>query len=438
MSSLRFGGGTAGSRAPLSGLIELPGDKSISHRALILGALAPGTSRVTNLNTGEDVLATGRALSALGATTRIDEALAEAEVEGCGPAGLVEPDDVIDCGNSGSTLRMLLGVCACVPGLSVLTGDPSLRRRPMLRVVDPLRHMGAAIDGRDGGERAPLVVRGGHLRGVDVAMTVASAQVKTALLLAGLGAAGTTTILQPKPSRDHTERMLAAAGAGVVIDGLRITVDGRSTLPPVDRVVPGDVSAAAFFGVAAALVEGSNLTVDRVGLNPTRTAWIGALARMGADITTETATGGAGEPEGRIRIRSSTLRATEISGEQVAYLIDEIPILAVAATRARGTTVIRDAGELRVKESDRIATMAAGLTTLGARVEELPDGMAVHGPATLRGGRVDSMGDHRAAMAFAVAGLVATDPVEVAGWSSVATSFPGFLDILAAAQGKPA
>ncbi|MDQ3941010.1 MAG: 3-phosphoshikimate 1-carboxyvinyltransferase [Actinomycetota bacterium] len=421
---------------PLTGAVQVPGDKSISHRALIVASLAPGRSIVSHANTGADVRATATALTQLGAGVSFGEGESQVLIEGCGYERLHEPEAVIDAGNSGTTLRMLLGVCAALPALSVLTGDESLRRRPMLRLVVPLRQMGATIDGRAHADRAPMVVRGGGLRGVDHELSIASAQVKSALLLAGLRADGMTSVREPRASRDHTERMLAAAGVGVERDDLRVAVRGGEVPAAGQWRVPGDLSSALFLVVAALLIPGSDLTVTGVGLNPTRTAALDALRSMGASLEVEEEGDVCGEPVGSIRARHSELRGTTIGPEAVPRLIDEIPALVVAATQADGTTEIRGAGELRVKESDRIATMAEGLSAIGGRVETLPDGLVVTGPSVLRGGEVDSRADHRVAMALAVAGLIATDRVRVAGWSSVETSFPEFLDVLGEAQRK--
>lgn len=423
-------------RAPLTGAMTVPGDKSISHRALILAALARGTSRLKGLNAGDDVTATADALRLLSVAISVGPAEDEAEVEGKGWDGLREPLDVIDVRNSGTTLRCLAGVCAARPGVAVLTGDASLRARPMLRIVSPLRQMGAAVDGPRHGDRAPLYIRGGGLRGIDLELPVASAQVKTCVLLAGLAATGETSVVEPAPSRDHTERMLAAAGVKLDRDGLAVGLQGGQELEPLDWDVPGDLSAALFFVVAATLLEGSDLTIERVGLNPTRTAALDVLRDMGADVEVEAAGESGGEPVGSLHVRHARLHGVEIAGERVAGLLDEVPVLAIAASQAEGETVIRDAAELRVKESDRIAAVAEGLRAIGAEVEELRDGLVVSGPAVLLGGRVASHGDHRVAMSFAVAGLVADSNVLVDGWSCVDTSFPGFLDVLGRAQGR--
>lgn len=416
----------------LRGATPVPGDKSISHRALMLGALARGTTRLSGMNLGADVLATAAVVERMGAAVRLNLPTAEVEIDGWGGEGPCEPDDVLDAGNSGTTLRAMLGVCASAQGAFVLTGDASLRRRPMLRVVSPLRAMGARIDGRAEGNLAPLLVRGSALTGVAHTLPGASAQVKTALLLAGLGALGTTSVTEPRPSRDHTERMLEAAGVPIHRSGLTATVTGGSSPAGGPRRVPGDLSSAAFILAAAVLVPGSEVVVRDVGSNPTRAGLVAALAAMGADVAIEPAGEWGGEPVGAIRARTSALRGIVVEAAQVPALIDELPILAVVATQAAGRTTIRGAEELRLKESDRIATMAAGLSELGAEVEALPDGLAISGPTPLRAAEVDSHGDHRVAMSFAVAGLIAQGRVTVRGWGCVDTSFPGFLTTLEA------
>jgi 3-phosphoshikimate 1-carboxyvinyltransferase len=420
---------------PLRGTASLPGDKSISHRALMAATLAPGRSRIANLNVAADVVATAEVLTAVGGGVRIDRDNAQAEVDGCGWDGLREPEPVLDAGNSGTTLRAMLGICSAIPGLSVLTGDSSLRRRPMLRAVVPLRQMGASIDGRAHGDRAPLTVRGGPLHAVDVDLSVASAQVKTAVLLAGLRAEGTTVVTEPAPSRDHTERMLGALGATLERDGLSVSVrGGGGEIRPMDMAVPGDVSSAAFLIVAALLCPGSEIELTGVGLNPTRTGLLETLVDMGGSITWEATDGDYTEPVGSVRVERSRLTGVDV--DVSPSLMDEVPILCVAATQAEGRTRIRGGGELRVKESDRIAAMSDGLTKLGADVEPRPDGLVITGPTPLRGGDVDPRGDHRIALAFAIAGLISQDNVVVHGWSCVDTSFPEFLDVLGRLQDK--
>ena len=420
--------------APLVGTVTVPGDKSISHRAFLLAALAEGTSKVRHINTGEDVAATVRTVTQLGARCEVDEANAQAEVTSPGGSGLHEAEDVLWAGNSGTTLRCLLGVCAGLEGLNVLTGDESLRRRPMLRAVAPLRQMGATIDGRNFGALAPLVVRGGALEGVDIELPVASAQVKTALLLAGLRATGTTRVTEPGLSRDHTERMLASAGVEVERSDGAVAVTGGQTPAPRDWSVPGDFSSAAFLIAGAVLLEGSDLTIERLGVNPTRTALVDVLQRMGADVEVRVDEESGGEPVGTVRVRHAELAATSLTEDEIPRLIDELPVLAVVATQARGETEIRGAAELRVKESDRIEVVVNALRTLGADVEPLPDGLVVRGPTPLRPGDVDAARDHRVALALAVAGLLVGGHVRIRGWSSVNTSFPEFLDVLAEAR----
>ncbi|MGH2812599.1 MAG: 3-phosphoshikimate 1-carboxyvinyltransferase [Actinomycetota bacterium] len=422
--------------APLRGKLEVPGDKSITHRALMISSLAEGRSLVTNANPGEDCRATASVLELLGAATTLDGANYQVEVEGKGIGGLVEPEGVLDAGNSGTTMRTILGLCAGVEGLSVVTGDASLLARPMLRVVAPLRQMGARIDGRLFGDRAPLAIRGGDLSGVDLELPVASAQVKTAVLLAGLRAAGPTSVLEPGSSRDHTERMLAAAGAALRAENNLVELKPGGALAAMTWDVPGDISSAAFLLVAAAIVEESDLTISNLGLNPTRAGLLEVMSRMGAEIEVKVIGERFGEPFGEVRLRGSELTATTIEGAEVPTLIDELPAIAVLASRAEGETLIRNAEELRVKESDRIDVMCTGLRELGVDCSPQPDGMLIRGPSILRGAEVDSRGDHRAAMSFAVAGLRAEEPVVVKGWSSVSTSFPEFLDLLGRAQGR--
>ena len=408
MSSFTVTGGR-----PLRGRITVPGDKSISHRALLLAALAEGTSVVRGLSDGDDVARTRRAVEAMGA------AFDGEKVTG-GRSRLHEPDDVLDLGNSGTGIRLLAGMCAAFPWLTVLTGDESIRRRPMYRVLEPLHTMGARIHGRGGGRFAPLVVVGGDLTGIDIETKVASAQVKAAILLAGLGAQGPTRVRQRVATRPHTEELLALAGVDVEVgdEGRDVRLN-PSPPSPFELDVLGDPSQAAFWLVAACLVPGSDVVVDDVYLGPTRSGFVSVLARMGADI----------EQTGPAQVRarySRDLRGVTIAGGETADVIDEIPVLAVAAARAEGETVFADAGELRIKESDRIATVTAGLAALGARYELTNDGFAVTGPNTLRGALTTSHADHRVAMALAVAGLAAYGTTTIDGWEAVATSYPGF------------
>ena len=418
---------TTGASGPLRGRLRVPGDKSISHRALMLGAVAEGVSRVRGLSDGDDVARTARAVRAMGAEV-------DGERISGGPSRLHEPADVIDVGNSGTGIRLLAGLCAGLPWLTVLTGDASVRTRPMDRVSLPLRQMGATVDGRVGGRLPPLVVRGGGLHGIDYAPPVASAQVKSAVLLAGLASQGETVVREALATRGHTEELLQAAGADISIHrvgGGRVVRLKPSRLRPLDIEVPGDPSQAAFWVVAACLVPKSDVVVENVYVGPGRAAFLDVLRRMGADVTVENREGTVGD----IHARHSKLSGTVVSGEEIPGLQDEIPVLAVAALMAEGTTVFRDAAELRVKETDRLAALTSELAEVGGRVESLPDGLIVHGGGAPAGGRARSHGDHRVAMALAVAGLAAREPLEIEGWDAVATSYPGFGDDLARLAG---
>jgi 3-phosphoshikimate 1-carboxyvinyltransferase len=406
---------------PLRGRLRAPGDKSISHRALLLAALAEGRSELRHLSRGLDVAHTRAAMTACGADVGTGEVVT---VDG-GRSRLREPSAVIDVGNSGTGIRLLAGWSAALPWLTVLQGDPSVAERPMGRVVEPLRAMGAVVDGRHGGRLPPLVIRGGALTGIDYRLPVASAQVKAAILLAGLAAEGDTTVREDVPTRAHTEEMLAACGADIEVSPGRVTVR-RSALAPFALDVPGDPSQAAFWVVAAAIVPGSDLVIEGTYVGPARAGFLDVLRRMGADIELDHVDQTTGTAD--IRVRYRPLEATDVAGPEVAGLIDEIPVLAVAAARAEGVTTFADAAELRVKESDRVSSMVASLEAMGVAVEGRPDGLAVtgNGGRPLAGGRVDSWGDHRVAMATAVAALDASGPTVVAGWEAVATSYPGF------------
>jgi 3-phosphoshikimate 1-carboxyvinyltransferase len=425
--------------ARLRGELRLPGDKSISHRALLFATLAAGEGRITGAGDGADVRSTAGAMRALGATldARPDPhgRNISYHVASPGADGLSQPDGVIDCGNSGTSLRLLAGMLAGLPMKAVLDGDGSLRRRPVARIIEPLRRMGAELHGRRHDSLPPLTVVGHTpLRAVDYTTPVPSAQVKSAILLAGLRAEGRTTVRERVATRDHTERMLRARGVPVGREvgddgGVAWTVEGGTAVQPIDQHVPADVSAAAFWLVAAAIHPDAELILRDVGLNPTRRAVIDLLRTMGADIEEQPSTVGdpdAGEPIGDLVVRSSDLRAIDLGPADVAAAIDEIPILCLAAARARGTTTIRGAGELRHKESDRIAGIAAGLAALGARVEVDGDDLVIHGSAELRGATTDSLDDHRLAMTFAVAGLVASDRTFIERPASAAISYPGF------------
>jgi 3-phosphoshikimate 1-carboxyvinyltransferase len=423
--------------ASLHGRVRVPGDKSISHRSLLLGALAEGESHVRGFLPSGDCRSTMRCLRALGIEVdeRDETTLA---VRGRGLHGLRAAAEPLDCGRSGTTMRLMSGILAGQPFASVLSGDPQLCRRPMERIAGPLRQMGAQFETTEG--HAPLSIRGGHLHGVDYALPVASAQVKSALLLAALYAEGRTILHEPGPARDHTERMLAAqivphGGAHLeplTWSGGTLTLDpaGIARLRPLDVVVPGDFSSAAFLLAAALLVPGSEVTVEGVGINPTRTGLLDVLHAMGARIDVRSERVQGGEPVADLVVRAGALRGTRVDGDLVVRMIDEFPVLAVVASQAQGETIVREAAELRVKETDRIATVVAELGKLGARIEPFADGFAVSGPVPLHGERVDSHGDHRLGMAVAVAGLVAEGPVVVERADCIADSFPGFAEIL--------
>ena len=419
----------------LAGDVNLPGDKSISHRAAIFNAIATGSATVSNLSHGADVASTLRCLRALGVSIEPTAQEGAYVIHGLGSRGLVEPDDVLDAGNSGTTLRLMSGVLAHHPFFSVLTGDASLRSRPVYRVVAPLRLMGAVLSARDSGRLPPLAIRGASLKGVEHTLPVASAQVKTAITLAGIAADGPTTIRQPALSRDHTELMLRAMGARVGEDGLVLTVH-PSDLKAIDVVAPGDISSAAFWLIAAVCHPNAHVRVLNVGVNPTRTGVLDILQAMDADVTVENRRTSGGEPVADLVARSSQLRATEIAGDLVVRAIDEIPILSVAACFAEGTTTVRDAQELRVKETDRIQAIVQEMSRLGASVEEREDGLAIHGGRPLRGASVESHGDHRMAMSLAVAGTLAAGQTTVLGAAAADVSYPTFWDTLASLEGQ--
>ncbi|MFN8482506.1 MAG: 3-phosphoshikimate 1-carboxyvinyltransferase [Anaerolineae bacterium] len=416
---------------PLHGSAVVDGDKSISHRAVLLGSLADGETRVRNFLPATDCLTSVTIVRALGAEVDIHSAT-ELTIRGVGGAGWREPSAVLDCGTSGTTARLLAGLLAGQPFLSIMAGAPQLTRRPMRRVIDPLRQMGATILGRGGDSLLPLAIRGGGLRGIDYTLPVASAQVKSAILLAGLFAEGDTTVHEPEATRDHTERMLGAMGATVARDGKAVRVAPLAApLRPLSLTVPGDVSSAAFPLAAAAIVPESDICLGNVGINPTRTGLLDVFGAMGLALDLGEADH-AGEPVADISARYAPLKGAEIGGSLIPRLIDELPILAVAATQASGDTVVRDAAELRVKETDRIATTAAELRRLGAAIDETPDGFVVHGPTALRGAEVSSHGDHRLAMALAVAGLAASGETTVADTECISDSFPNFVAVLRA------
>lgn len=412
----------------VQGEVRVPGDKSISHRALILGALANGHVTIRNLASSADCLSTLRCLRALGVA--IEDAGDETVVVGQGLDGLREPGNVLDAGNSGTTMRLLAGVLAGQSFYSVITGDDSLRRRPMARIAEPLRKMGATVLGRDEGRFPPLTIRGGRLKSVDYTLPVASAQVKSALLLASLFAEGETVVREPALSRDHTERMLRAMGVALSQEGTSVRVQGGQSLRAVALDVPGDLSSAAFFLVAAAIVPDSHLVICDVGVNPTRTGALDVLQRMGARLTVANQRESGGEPVADIVVSASRLHGTVIEGDIIPRLIDELPILAVAATQAEGETTVRDAEELRVKETDRLAAIVTELSRMGADIRATADGFVIRGPTRLHGALCHSYGDHRMAMALAVAGLVASGETIIDDTSCVEVSFPGFMEVL--------
>ena len=408
---------------PLCGALGLPGDKSVSHRAIMLAAIADGTSRIDGFLEGEDTRATAAVFGQLGVRIEAPQAGVRV-VHGVGIDGLRAPVAALDCGNAGTAMRLLAGLLAGQSFDSVLIGDGSLSQRPMQRVTGPLALMGARIDAEDG--HAPLHVHGGRrLRGIDYALPVASAQLKSALLLAGLYADGETHVREPHPTRDYTERMLQAFGYPVDYRAGEATDHGGHRLRATDIVVPADLSSAAFFIVAATLVPGSQLRLGRVGVNPRRTGLLHVLRAMGADIEERNAGEQGGEPVADLVVRHAPLHGIEVPIEHVADMIDEFPALFIAAACAEGAPTIRGAAELRVKESDRIATMATGLRTLGIVIDEAPDGATIRG-GRMHAGRVDSHGDHRVAMAFAVGGQLADGVITIADVANVATSFPGF------------
>ena len=423
--------------APLTGSLRLPGCKGVSHRALFAAAIADGPSTVTNLGTGRDVASSRAVLERLGVQVT-DSGERGVLVRGRGIGALVEPAEVLDCGNSGTTMRFLAGLTAGRPFLSVLVGDASLSQRPMARVLDPLRAMGARADGRDGGRLAPLVVRGGDLHGVRHDLAVASGQVKTALVLAGLQADGVTEIVEPAPSRDHTERLLGALGAPVEVVDPRTTRVRAGGVDAFTLDVPGDPSSAAFFVVAACVVPGSHVVLEGVLGNPGRIAYLDVLREMGADITIHDRGLRVGEPVVDIEVRAAALRGTVIRSSE--GIVDELPVLAVAAAFADGPSEIVDAAELRVKESDRIATLVSELGRLGVGVEARPDGLAVAGGGAVRpeGAAFASHGDHRIAMAAAVAAAACGTESTIDGWGAVDISYPEFAAHLRALGGDAA
>jgi 3-phosphoshikimate 1-carboxyvinyltransferase len=416
----------------LSGTLRVPGDKSISHRSIMLGAIANGVTEVTGFLEGEDALATMNAFRAMGVAIEGPHQ-GRVTIHGVGKHGLRAPPHPIDCGNSGTSMRLLSGLLAGQGFAVTLTGDESLQRRPMGRVANPLQAMGARVETEPGGLPPLRILPVERLKGIHYDLPVASAQVKSAVLLAGLYADGETSVTEPEPTRDHTERMLAAFGYPVRRQGATATVNGEGQLQGTAIEVPADISSAAFFLVGASIAPGSDLTLTAVGINPTRTGVIDILRLMGADITLQNERMAGGEPIADIRVRHAPLKGIEVPESLVALAIDEFPALFVAAANAEGKTVVTGAEELRVKESDRIQVMADGLAQLGVDAVPTPDGMIIQGGRGYGGGQVDSRGDHRIAMSFAMAALRATAPITILDCANVATSFPGFQALAAQA-----
>lgn len=415
----------------IRGSVCVPGDKSISHRAALIAALAEGTTVIDGFATSRDCSSTLECLKALGVVVAHGEQ--SLRIEGPGLRGLLPPTRILDAENSGSTIRMLSGILAGQPFTSEITGDESLRRRPMKRICVPLRQMGATIETTND-EFAPLRITGGRLKPIDYVMPVASAQVKSCILFAGLFAEGKTSVSEPAPTRDHTEIMLREFGADVESEAGRITISGLPRLQSRHYTVPGDISSAAFLTAAALLLPDSDLSIAGVGLNPTRRAIVDLLISLGADIEIANSRLQHGEMTGDLRVRSSRLHSSSetelLRGSIISNLIDEIPIISVLATQVTGGLTIRDASELRVKESDRIRTVVDNLRAMGAEVTEYPDGLSIPGPQSLRGARIDSAGDHRIAMAFSIAGLIAEGETEISGSQSADVSYPGFFSTL--------
>lgn len=402
-----------------------PGDKSISHRSLMFGALANGTSQVTHLLEAEDCIHTLKAFKSLGVSIQWTPGSGKAVIEGAGIHGLRQPDSEIYLGNSGTSIRLLLGVLAGQKLEATLSGDPSLSSRPMKRVSVPLKKMGAQIKGREDGNFAPLTIRGGKLHGIEFDNILASAQVKSAILFAGLQAEGKTVIREPLGSRDHTERFLTACGAPLIRNGDSIQIERTEHLKPFQIRIPGDISSAAFFMVGAAITPGSEVTIEEVCLNPTRTGILRVLERMGADIEVKL-TSQVPEPMGNVTVRGSRLRGTRIAPEEIPSLIDEIPVLMIAMALAEGESLVSGASELRVKESDRIASMVSNLNAMGASAKELPDGCWIQGVLRFSGGQIQSHFDHRTVMSFVVAALRSEGEVTIDDITCVDTSFPAF------------
>ncbi|MEH7437214.1 3-phosphoshikimate 1-carboxyvinyltransferase [Neobacillus drentensis] len=412
----------------LFGEVTIPGDKSISHRSVMFGSVAHGVTTVTNFLKGDDCLSTISCFRKLG--VRIEESNDQLRIFGNGFEGLTEPNELLDVGNSGTTIRLLMGILAGRPFFSSLIGDESIGKRPMTRVTNPLSNMGAKIDGRHNGSYTPLSIRGGHLKSINYTLPVASAQVKSALILAGLQADGMSQIIEPAETRDHTERMIRRFGGEIEKDNKVITVKGGQKLTAASIHVPGDISSAAFFLVAGAIISESEIHLKNVGLNSTRTGIIEVLQKMGADLEIHENQDYKFEPTGDLIIKSSSLKGTIIEGDLIPKLIDEIPIIALMATQAEGDTIIKDAEELKVKETNRIDTVVQELKKLGASIEATEDGMVIHGKSKLHGGVVSSHGDHRIGMMLAVAALLSKEEVLLEKPEAISVSYPNFFEHL--------
>jgi len=408
----------------LFGEITIPGDKSISHRSVMFGSIAYGETKVTNFLPGDDCLSTISCFRKLGVT--IEESDNQLRIIGNGFEGLTEPDEVLDVGNSGTTIRLLMGILAGRPFFSTLVGDESIGKRPMTRVTGPLTRMGAWLDGRKNGAFTPISIRGGQLNPFHYELPVASAQVKSALILAGLQAEGESTIIEPAETRDHTERMIRQFGGEINKDNKMITVKGGQKLTASAIHVPGDISSAAFFLVAGAVIPGSEIVLKNVGLNPTRTGIIEVMKKMGADLVIIQKDDNSFEPAGDLIIKTSNLKGTVVEGDLIPKLIDEIPIIALLATQAEGKTVIKDAEELKVKETNRIDTVVHELRKLGASIEATDDGMIIYGKSNLNGGSVSSHGDHRIGMMLSIAALLCVNNVELEQSEAISVSYPNF------------
>ena len=413
---------------PLRGSLKVPGDKSISHRSVMFGAMAQGKTTVNGFLQGDDCLSTISCFRKLGVDIQVNGS--EVTINSEGMDNWKEPTEILDTGNSGTTTRLMLGILAGTNVHAVLVGDESIAKRPMKRVIDPLRQMGAQISGRSGGQFTPLAVQGAQLSSIDYTMPVASAQVKSAILLAGLRAKGITTVRESEVSRDHTERMLSRFGAEISAENGVIQLQGGQVLTGTHVEVPGDISSAAFFLVAGAIAKESKIRLEQVGLNPTRTGIIDVLQLMGAQLEIEMNESNDEEPNGTITVASSELHGIEIGGELIPRLIDEIPIIALLATQAHGTTVIKNAEELKVKETDRITAVVDELKKIGADIEATEDGMIIRGPVTLTGGQIQSYGDHRIGMMGAIASVISSGPIEIEQASCISVSYPNFFDHL--------